>query len=83
MNESTTLQQLLAEKISAKTISQLSFEQGLQLLETLVSQVESGTLSLEDAMRAYERGSLLTEHLRTLLTGAEEKLKVLSRKGTE
>lgn len=70
---------LSVEKLDLKT---LSFEQGLRLLEELVEKVEEGSLPLDQAMNAYERGVLLVGYLQRQLNGAEEKLKVL-RKRTE
>ena len=66
------------EKISDK-IAALSFEQGLSLLDELVKGVESGSLTLDRSILSYERGSLLIEHLKKKLTGAEEKLRVLEK----
>ena len=62
-----------------KRIKGISFEQGLHLMEQLVQSVESGALPLEDAIRSYERGAELLKHLRALLSGAEEKLKILQK----
>lgn len=58
------------------------FEKGLKLLEELVGKVEQGALPLDQAMCAYERGVHLVEHLQKQLQGAEERLKVLKKKGT-
>ena len=37
----------------------LSFEQALTQLEEIVNQLERGEVSLDDAVAAYERGSML------------------------
>ena len=72
-----TLKELLqAEDIDAK-VSELSFEVGMKLLEELVEKVESGSLALEQSVISYERGVLLVERLKSLLSGAEEKLRLL------
>ncbi len=62
-------------------VKEVSFEQGLSLMEELVQKVESGELPLEEAIRAYERGAELLKHLRSLLSGAEEKLRILQKPG--
>ena len=71
------------EKILAadgqELVAKLPFEAGLKLLEQLVATVEGGSLPLEQAIVAYERGATLVVHLRGLLTGAEEKLRILQR----
>lgn len=71
------LQTVLESKDSAKIIAELNFEDGLKLLEELVSKAESGSMSLDNAIASYEQGTKLIEKLRALLSGAEEKLKVL------
>ncbi len=67
----------LSEQKPEKVVATLNYEDGLQLLESLVSSVEAGELSLEQSVNSYERGILLMNHLQGLLQGAEEKLKVL------
>lgn len=52
----------------------VSFEKGIVVLNELVSKVESGALSLEDSVRAYERGTALSNFLQSLLQGAEGRL---------
>ena len=37
----------------------LSFEEALKELEEIVNSLERGDVSLEDAIEAYERGSML------------------------
>lgn len=59
--------------------SGLAFEKGLKLLEELVQGVESGSLPLEKSIRAYERGAVLMNYLKSLLEGAEQKLKILQQ----
>ena len=79
MKKAISLDELLQTKDLTKELSELSFENGLKLMEELVSKVESGGLALDKAVLSYERGVELLAHLRTLLSGAEEKLKLLSK----
>lgn len=72
-----TIESLLSDKVTQEQISAATFEEGIKLLEEVVGAVELGALPLEKAIGAYEKGSLLVNHLRKLLSGAEEKLKVL------
>lgn len=74
-----SLNDLLTKESLEDALKTLSFEDGLKLLEELVSKVEAGSLSLDKAVLSYEKGALLIDHLRTLLSGAEEKLKILSK----
>jgi exodeoxyribonuclease VII small subunit len=60
-------------------LSELPFEDGLRLLEELVQRVEGGSMPLDQAISAYERGSTLIAKLRVLLSGAEEKLRLVEQ----
>ena len=46
--------------MAAKQQSEFNFEEALQELERLVSSMEEGELSLEDSMKAFEKGIKLT-----------------------
>lgn len=54
-----------------------SFDDGLDRLETLVQQLESGSLSLEDALARFEEGVQLSQALQKQLTEAQRKVEVL------
>ena len=57
----------------------LSFENGLERLETLVQQLEGGSLSLEDALRRFEEGIQLSKELQQQLADAHRKVEVLKQ----
>ncbi len=80
MAEKIDINEILSEKFAVEKLKNLRFEEGLKVVEELVSRVETGQLSLDNALQAYERGSLLVDHLRSLLEGAEAKLQVLNEK---
>ena len=69
-------------KQNAKTthppVEELSYEQALAELETIVASLEANQLSLEDALSLYERGQSLTRHCTELLDKAELRLKKIS-----
>ncbi len=48
-----------------------SFEEALKNLETLVKELESGTLSLEDSVTKYNEGIRLAKYCHDLLKNAE------------
>lgn len=75
-----TLKNLLAEKDLKTKVKDLSFENGMQLLEELVEKVETGSLALDEAILSYEKGVTLVEFLRSQLSGAEAKLEKLKVK---
>lgn len=78
-----TLDGLLKGEVGAKEVSTLKFERALGLLEEVVASVESGALPLDQAIGSYEQGTLLIQHLRKLLAGAEEKLRMLAPEGAQ
>ncbi len=82
MAKEITLKELV-ESEGNPDLNALAFEKGLKLLEELVQGVESGSLPLEKSIKAYERGALLMNHLKSLLEGAEQKLKVLQQPRAE
>lgn len=69
-------------KPKAKTnqllVEELSYEQALAELETIVASLEANKLSLENTMSLYERGQALTRHCIDLLDKAELRVKKLS-----
>lgn len=61
----------------------LSFEAGLQQLEAIVKEMESGELPLERALELFERGMKLSETCRKQLEDAESRVEILMRRGGE
>ena len=58
-----------------------SFEAGLQELEQIVKEMESGDLPLERALELFEKGMKISENCRKQLEEAETRVEVLVRKG--
>jgi exodeoxyribonuclease VII small subunit len=58
-----------------------SFESGLEELELIVKEMESGDLPLERALELYEKGMRLSESCRKQLEAAETRIEMLIRKG--
>lgn len=52
----------------------LSFEAAMSELETVVGQLESGNVPLEESIKLYERGDALKKHCEKKLAEAEEKV---------
>jgi len=55
------------------------FEDELKDLEATVAQIDSGELSLEESIKAFERGVTLVRSLNQKLDEAEKKIEVLVR----
>lgn len=54
-----------------------NFESALEDLEQVVEQLESGELSLEDALAAFERGVGLVKYCNEKLNEVEKKIELL------
>jgi len=52
----------------------ISFEDALRELETIVSSLERGDVSLDDAITAFERGTALKAHCQSRLEEARMKV---------
>ena len=61
--------------------SEVNFEAALAELESLVAQMEGGDLSLDDSLKAFERGIALTRHCSSALKQAELKVQLLTQEG--
>ena len=59
----------------------IDFEATLAELEALVEKMESGSLTLEQSLVAFERGVKLTRDCQTALQQAELRVKALSEDG--
>lgn len=57
----------------------VDFEHKLNQLEILVSEMEKGSLSLEDSLKAFEDGIKITRECQQALKDAEQKVEVLTR----
>ncbi|MBA6339014.1 exodeoxyribonuclease VII small subunit [Colwellia sp. BRX8-7] len=66
--------------MAKKKIENLSFEESLLELETIVQNLEQGALSLEDSMTLFERGLNLSQASQEKLKNAEQKIQILLTK---
>lgn len=55
----------------APPVAELSFEQALKELESIVQELEAGKVDLEKSIERYERGEALKSHCERLLKAAE------------
>lgn len=58
-------------------VSTLSFEDALQRLETIVGQLETGRVSLEQSIALYSEGSALKSHCAAKLRDAQLRVEQL------
>jgi exodeoxyribonuclease VII small subunit len=62
----------------AADISNMTFEDAMRELESIVRDLESGKAKLDDAVRAYERGAALKAHCEAKLAGAKAKIEQIT-----
>jgi exodeoxyribonuclease VII small subunit len=61
----------------------ISFEAGLQQLESIVKEMENGDLPLERAIELFESGMKLSESCRKQIEAAETRVEILLRRAGE
>ena len=64
--------------MSKQNTETTSIEEALNELEALVERMESGDLTLEESLAAFEQGISLTRHCQEALQVAEQKVEILS-----
>ncbi|MEM7720160.1 MAG: exodeoxyribonuclease VII small subunit [Pseudomonadota bacterium] len=62
-------------------VAEMSFEDAMRELETVVSRLETGDVPLEDSIKLYERGAALKAHCQKKLAEAEEKVAQITLDG--
>jgi len=62
-----------------KQDNEVSFEDNLRRLEHIVELLEQGNVPLEESLRMYEEGMVLSRLCMEKLNQAEKKLKVLAK----
>lgn len=60
-----------------KAVAEMTFEEAMQALEAVVSQLERGDVALEQSISLYERGAALKAHCAGKLRDAEEKVEMI------
>lgn len=63
--------------MAKKSRGEKKFEEALKELEKLVERLESGELSLEESLAAFESGVSLVKYCSQKLTDVEKKIEVL------
>lgn len=59
---------------------QFNFSKSFQELESLVEELESGEISLDEALRKYEDGLKVVKECKAYLSDVENKVKVIREK---
>lgn len=64
--------------MSDKPVEEMSFEDAMRELETVVGQLERGDVALEESIALYERGDKLKKRCEVKLKEAEEKVAAIT-----
>jgi exodeoxyribonuclease VII small subunit len=64
--------------MSKITTAKNTFESALKELESIVSQMESGQLPLEQSLTAYKRGAELLQFCQKSLAEVEQQVRILN-----
>ena len=67
--------------MTRKTPAAPDFEAALAELEQIVARLEQGELPLDESLRQFERGVLLTRQCQKALAQAEQKIRILAKSG--
>ena len=60
--------------MSDKPVNEMSFEEAMAELESVVGRLEGSQVALDDSIKLYERGAELKKHCEDKLKSAEEKV---------
>ena len=60
-----------------KAVTEMTFEEAMAALESVVTQLERGEVALEQSIALYERGAALKAHCAAKLAKAEEKVELI------
>lgn len=63
--------------MAKKKLENLSFEESLSELDTIVQSLEQGDLNLEESMALFERGLKLSQLSQVKLQSAEQRVQIL------
>jgi len=66
-----------------KAIEELSYEEARDELTRVLSELEAGSVALEESMKLWERGEALAKRCETLLAGARKKIEATLKDSAE
>ena len=72
----------MSKTIDPTSDDKLTFEEAMAELDELVSRMEDGELSLDDSLKAFERGVMLTRQCQQALSQAELRVQALTDANT-
>ncbi|MFC3612551.1 exodeoxyribonuclease VII small subunit [Lutimaribacter marinistellae] len=67
--------------MSDKPVEEMSFEEAMKELESVVDKLERGDVALDESITLYERGAKLKKRCEDELKRAEEKVALITQDG--
>lgn len=64
--------------MTEKPVAEMTFEEAMTELESVVARLERGDVPLEDSIKLYERGADLRAHCAARLKAAEERVEQIT-----
>ena len=64
-------------------MSKENFEESMKKLETIVTELENGSLNLDESVKKFEEGMKIAKQCNTILEDAEKKITILLEKDGE
>lgn len=74
----TTSKSKPASTTKASTEQPQNFEHAFAELENIVGQMESGQMTLEDSLAAFQRGNTLLQFCQSALANVEQQVQILN-----
>ncbi len=65
--------------MATKKPENMTFEAAIEELDSLVDELENGEITLDDALKKFERGITLARASQAKLTEAEQRVSILMR----
>ena len=64
--------------MNEKNIEEMNYEEAIQALEDIITQLENDNQTLDDSLALYEQGQKLAQRCATLLKNAELRIRTLT-----
>lgn len=58
-----------------ENVEEMSFEESIDALESLVKRLEDGGIDLDESLKVYEQAVALRDHCRSILEDGERRIK--------
>ncbi|UGV40207.1 exodeoxyribonuclease VII small subunit [Methanococcoides orientis] len=80
MGKTDTTNDIGEDNINEESIEELTFEEALEELETIVEHLERGQLTLDDSIGTFEKGMKLALLCNRKIEASEKKIELLIEK---